>query len=141
MTNYITLLLFAISFNAYATCYTVYGTGTQPLYQSESPPIDMSRTDMGDAVKEKFPGGHMVIAASCPLTDVEAAYLQAKRNTSSPTYGMVGYSYGGGYGGGYDVVSIGMPHPLFPHIPITLHQYPDGTARLDVRDGPRHYRK
>jgi hypothetical protein len=71
-------------------CYTVYDGGGS-IYVSETPPADMSRSDTGAAIEEKFGRGHMVITPSCPLSPREADYLRAKASSSVPrTYTMGG---------------------------------------------------
>ena len=61
-------LLGAASFNASA-CYTVYDRSDRVMYQSQDPPVDMSRP-IHETLPARYPGGHMVFdtAAACPVT-------------------------------------------------------------------------
>lgn len=52
----------AASFNA-AACYTVYDRSDRVVYQSEMPPVDMSRP-LHETLPARFPGGHMIFEAA-----------------------------------------------------------------------------
>lgn len=48
-------------------CYTVFDTSNRVVYNSEKPPVDMSR-QLHETVPARFPGGHMVFDTSeCPV--------------------------------------------------------------------------
>jgi hypothetical protein len=49
-------------------CYTVYDSSQRVVYQSERPPVDMSRP-IHETLPARFPGGHMVFEAAgeCPV--------------------------------------------------------------------------
>jgi len=60
-------------------CYTVYDRSDRVVYQSEKPPIDMSR-QIHETLPERFPGGHLVFdgAAECPVISSVAAGTGAR---------------------------------------------------------------
>ncbi|HSV35298.1 MAG TPA: hypothetical protein VLI46_07055 [Ramlibacter sp.] len=61
--KYLLLLPLGIaSFHASA-CYTVYDRNERVVYQSEMPPVDMSRP-LHETLPARFPGGHMIFDAS-----------------------------------------------------------------------------
>jgi len=66
-------VLVAASFDASA-CYTVYDRSDRVVYQSENPPVDMSRP-IHETLPLRFPDGHMVFdtTATCPATTSIAA--------------------------------------------------------------------
>jgi hypothetical protein len=66
-------VLGAASFNASA-CYTVYDRADRVVYQSDDPPVDMSRP-LHETLPSRYPGGHMVFDTSgeCPVTTSLAA--------------------------------------------------------------------
>ena len=76
-------VLGAASFNASA-CYTVYDRSDQVVYQSQDPPVDMSRP-IHDTLSSRYPGGHLVFdtAAQCPATPSVAARRRAA-DTAAP---------------------------------------------------------
>jgi hypothetical protein len=80
------LLLWAVlgaaSFNASA-CYTVYDRSERVVYQSETPPVDMSRP-IHETVPSRFPGGHMIFdtASECQVISSVAAGGGARDMTS-----------------------------------------------------------
>ena len=49
-------------------CYTVYDRSDRVVYQSQTPPVDMSRP-LHQTVPARFPGGHMIFdtAAQCQV--------------------------------------------------------------------------
>jgi hypothetical protein len=65
-------VLGAASFNASA-CYTVYDRSDRVVYQSENPPVDMSRP-LHETLPSRFPGGQLVFdtSASCPVFSIAA---------------------------------------------------------------------
>ena len=71
------LLLWAVlgaaSFNASA-CYTVYDRSERVVYQSQTPPVDMSRP-LHETLPSRFPGGHMIFdtASECQVVSSVAA--------------------------------------------------------------------
>lgn len=48
-------------------CYTVYGDGNRILYQSDKPPVDMSRP-LHETIPQRFPGGQLVFDQSAECT-------------------------------------------------------------------------
>jgi hypothetical protein len=66
-------VLAAVSFDASA-CYTVYDRTNRVVYQSDAPPVDMSRP-LHETVPARFPGGQLVFdtSADCPVTTSLAA--------------------------------------------------------------------
>jgi hypothetical protein len=62
------VVLGAVSLQASA-CYTVYDRSDQVVYQSQDPPVDMSRP-LHETLPSRFPGAHMVFdtAQTCPAT-------------------------------------------------------------------------
>lgn len=66
-------LLGAASLNASA-CYTVYDRSDRVIYQSQDPPVDMSRP-IHETLPSRFPGGHLVFDTDpvCPVTSAVAA--------------------------------------------------------------------
>jgi hypothetical protein len=64
------LLLYTVltvaSLQASAACYTVFDRYSRVIFQSASPPVDMS-VPLHETVPRRFPGGHMVVSdAICP---------------------------------------------------------------------------
>lgn len=55
-------------------CYTVYDRSERVVYQSELPPVDMSRP-IHETLPARFPGGHMIFdtAAQCEVISSVAA--------------------------------------------------------------------
>ena len=55
------------SINAMAACYTVYDRGNSIVYNSQTPPVDMSR-QLRETVPVAFPGGTMIFGQGndCP---------------------------------------------------------------------------
>jgi hypothetical protein len=53
---------------AFAGCYTVYDSSNRIMFQSEKPPVDMSRP-LHETVPARFPGGSMVFDTDgiCPV--------------------------------------------------------------------------
>jgi hypothetical protein len=49
-------------------CYTVYDRSDRVVYQSHTPPVDMSRP-LHETLPARFPGGHMIFnaAVDCPV--------------------------------------------------------------------------
>jgi len=49
-------------------CYTVYDRSDRIVYQSQTPPVDMSRP-LHETLQARFPGGHMIFEAAgdCPV--------------------------------------------------------------------------
>ena len=49
-------------------CYTVYDASSRILYQSDKPPVDMSRP-LHETLPQRFPGGQLVFddSADCPV--------------------------------------------------------------------------
>lgn len=43
-------------------CYTVYDRSDRVVYQSQTPPVDMSRP-LHETLQARFPGGHMIFSA------------------------------------------------------------------------------
>jgi hypothetical protein len=66
-------MLGAASLHASA-CYTVYDRSDRVVYQSEFPPVDMSRP-IHETLPSRFPDSHMVFdtTATCPATTSIAA--------------------------------------------------------------------
>lgn len=57
------------SVNTFAACYTVYDRANHVVYNSQTPPVDMSRP-LHETVPVAFPGGSMVFHSSsmdCPI--------------------------------------------------------------------------
>ena len=78
-------LLGLASVQAFA-CYTVYGPNNRVLYQSDKPPVDMSRP-LHETVPARFPGGQMVFDDSgvCPVvSSVAVGNGGPVTRTSSP---------------------------------------------------------
>jgi hypothetical protein len=76
----------AASFNASA-CYTVYDRSDRVVYQSESPPVDMSRP-LHETLPSRFPGGQLVFDTSetCPVSSVAALGGARDWTTHSPLF-------------------------------------------------------
>jgi hypothetical protein len=73
----------AASFNASA-CYTVYDRSDRVVYQSESPPVDMSRP-LHETLPSRFPGGQLVFDTSAACSASIAARGAARDwTTHSP---------------------------------------------------------
>ena len=56
-------------------CYTVYDGADRVVYQSRTPPVDMSRP-LHETLPGRFPGGHLIFdsaAAECPVISSVAA--------------------------------------------------------------------
>lgn len=78
-------LLAAAGLPAWA-CYTVYGSDNRILYQSDRPPVDMSR-QLHETMPQRFPGGQLVfdLSASCPvISPVAVGDGGPDMRTSSP---------------------------------------------------------
>lgn len=63
------------SVNAMAACYTVYDRANHVVYNSPTPPVDMSRP-LHETVPVAFPGGSMVFSTTgpdCPRVAAPAA--------------------------------------------------------------------
>ena len=93
-------VLGAASFQASA-CYTVYDRSDRVMYQSQDPPVDMSRP-IHETLPSRFPGGHMVFDTSptCPVTPSAAARGRViDTTTNSPLLTDEGTA-----------VAMGMPH-------------------------------
>ena len=78
-------LLGAASFNASA-CFVVYDRSDRVVYQSQEPPVDMSRP-LHETLPSRFPGGHMVFdtSADCPAVNAVAARRRsADMSASAP---------------------------------------------------------
>lgn len=61
-------LLALASMQAFSGCYTVYDQSNRVMFQSDKPPVDMSRP-LHETVPARFPGGTMVfdIDGGCPV--------------------------------------------------------------------------
>lgn len=70
-------VLGAASFNASA-CYTVYDRSDRVVYQSEEPPVDMSRP-IHETLPLRYPGSHMVFD-----TDGDCAVISSIAARSGP---------------------------------------------------------
>jgi hypothetical protein len=79
-------VLGAASFNASA-CYTVYNRSDRAVYQSEIPPVDMSRP-LHETLPSRFPGGQLVFDTStaCPASAVVAPGGARDWTTHSPLF-------------------------------------------------------
>jgi hypothetical protein len=78
-------LLSAASLPALA-CYTVYDRDNRILYQSDRPPVDMSRP-LHETLPQRFPGGQLVfdLSAECPvISPVAIGDGGPSTRTSSP---------------------------------------------------------
>ena len=67
-------------------CYTVYGEGNRILYQSDKPPVDMSRP-LHETIPQRFPGGQLVfdqMAECAVLSSVAIGDGGPITRTSSP---------------------------------------------------------
>jgi hypothetical protein len=67
-------------------CYTVYGEGNRIMYQSDKPPVDMSRP-LHETIPQRFPGGQLVFdqTAECAvLSSVAIGDGGPITRTSSP---------------------------------------------------------
>ena len=67
-------------------CYTVYDSTNRVVYQSDKPPVDMSRP-LHETVPQRFPGAQLVFDASaeCPvLSPVAVGDGGTVTRTSSP---------------------------------------------------------
>lgn len=64
-------VLGAASFSASA-CYTVYDRSERVVYQSEQPPVDMSRP-IHETLPARFPGGHMIFDTAGECTQISSA--------------------------------------------------------------------
>ena len=128
------LLIFIISLTqsslASANCYWVFDSTGQVVYQSSTPPVDLSGS-ISQAVESKFPGGHLIIDQQlCDsnndsgysiettknppshMTAPDSRYTEQQRNISKVIEALVDQTplyqegslagYGSGYyGGGY----------------------------------------
>ncbi len=54
------IILLTQSSLASATCYRIFDSTGQVVYQSSTPPVDLSGS-ISQAVESKFPGGHLII--------------------------------------------------------------------------------
>jgi hypothetical protein len=74
-------VLAAASLHASA-CYTVYDRSDRVVYQSQDPPVDMSRP-IHETLPSRYPGGHMVFDTEpqCPVT----ASVAVRRRTIDTT--------------------------------------------------------
>ena len=52
-------------------CYTVYDRSDRVVYQSQTPPVDMSRP-LHETLPARFPGGHMVFNAGGPCAVISS---------------------------------------------------------------------
>lgn len=78
------IALVATSTESFATCFTIYDSADQLVYQSPQSPIDLSGS-ISKEMDSKFPGRHLVITDSdtCnPSGDLEA---EAKAKDSGTT--------------------------------------------------------
>jgi hypothetical protein len=89
MRRWTTLLLSPVlglaAFNA-AACYTVYDRSDRVVYQSERPPVDMSRP-LHETLPARFPGGHMIFEAGgeCAVISSLATGMGGRNlSTTSP---------------------------------------------------------
>lgn len=67
-------------------CFTVYDRSDRVVYQSQTPPVDMSRP-LHETVPARFPGGHMIfeLGADCHvISSVAAGRGERSVWTSSP---------------------------------------------------------
>ena len=74
------------SVNAMAACYTVYDRANHVVYNSQTPPVDMSRP-LHETVPVAFPGGSMVFNGSsmdCPRQG-DAAQVAAPAAPTRPS--------------------------------------------------------
>jgi hypothetical protein len=60
--------LLGLAAPAFAACYTVYDQANHIMFQSDRPPVDMSRP-LHETVPQRFPGGQMVfdVDSDCPV--------------------------------------------------------------------------
>lgn len=75
-------VLCAMSLNALA-CYTVYDRSDRVVYQSNTPPVDMSRP-IHQTLPARFPGGHMIFDTSseCPVVSSVASGMGGRTLSS-----------------------------------------------------------
>lgn len=66
-------LLGAAGLPAWA-CYTVYDSSNRILYQSDKPPVDMSRP-LHETLPQRFPGAHLVFDVSAECTVISPVAL------------------------------------------------------------------
>jgi hypothetical protein len=83
-----TLLCCVLGFAAThaAACFTVYDRADRVVYQSQTPPVDMSRP-LHETLPARFPGGHMIfeLGAECPvISSVASGRGERSVWTSSP---------------------------------------------------------
>ena len=73
------------SVNAMAACYTIYDRANHVVYNSQTPPVDMSRP-LHETVPIAFPGGSLVFNSSmdCPRQG-DAALLTAPAAPARPS--------------------------------------------------------
>jgi hypothetical protein len=65
-------------------CYTVYDRSNMVVYQSEKPPVDMSRP-LHETLPQRFPGGHMVFdGGECTPVNSLAIGAGGRTPSSSP---------------------------------------------------------
>lgn len=64
-------------------CYTVYDEANRLVYQSQTPPVDMSRP-LHETLPARFPGGHMIFdaAAECPVINSVAQGAGGRTSSS-----------------------------------------------------------
>lgn len=67
-----------------ATCFTLIGTDNRTVYQSMSPPFDLSRP-LSQTLAARYPGHHLVMAdtSDCPLIDVRPDAASSYANSGS----------------------------------------------------------
>ena len=83
------LLIFIISLTqsslASATCYWVFDSTGQVVYQSSTPPVDLSDS-ISQAVESKFPGGHLIIDQQLCNSNNHSGYsIETTKNPPSHT--------------------------------------------------------
>jgi hypothetical protein len=71
------------SVNAMAACYTVYDRANHVVYNSQTPPVDMSRP-LHETVPVTFPGGSMVFNDSMDCPSARAVNASAAPSRPSP---------------------------------------------------------
>lgn len=66
-------------------CYTVYDSANRVLYQSDKPPVDMTRP-LHETLPQRFPGGQLVFdeTAECLVVSPVAMGDGGPTDTSSP---------------------------------------------------------
>jgi len=76
--------LLALAASQAMACYTVYDRSNNVVYQSEKPPVDMSRP-LHETLPARFPGGHMIFdGGECSPVNSLAIGVGGRTPSSSP---------------------------------------------------------